>query len=160
MEAQRYLQRTINRITVVLPGESKEMLETLRYAAGLSKLCDASVLLMYVMEPPPLVPYLTTGPLIQVVIPARAWEGVQSGAESTLRSAERMLAAMGVKAETKLITAVGGIGRSVGNAARGECDLMVVPQDPVRGIQRLFRRSVAVDLVKNATCPVVVVGAR
>jgi len=55
MEAQRYLQRTINRIMVVLTGDSEEMLEALRYAAGLSRLCEASVLLVYTLELRPLL---------------------------------------------------------------------------------------------------------
>jgi len=80
------------------------------------------------------------------VIPTRAWDGIQQGAESILEDARRMMEGLGVNAATKLISISSGVGWSVAKAARGECDLIVVPQARVGGIRRVFRKSHAVDV--------------
>lgn len=159
MDPQKYLQRTINRIMVVLAGNTEESQEAMKYAAGLSKLCGASVTLVYPMKVP--VPLILGNPAPVGLghIPTQVWEESERQAESMLEEAKTAMAGLGASAEGKVLVVEGGVGMTIGKEAKGKYDLVVVPEIRAHGLERLLHSDFAVDVVKNTECPVVVVHA-
>jgi nucleotide-binding universal stress UspA family protein len=156
MEAQRYLKGSINKIVVVLQGES-ESVEAMKYAAGLSKLCGASILLVYPMELSAPTPMALPSHGAWGTASLGVWEEVEREARTIVDDAKKTMSSLGMHADVKIIEFAGSVGRSIGELS--ECDMVVVSETKARGLQRLLEKDLAVDVVKNAKCPVFVVHA-
>ena len=157
LEAQSYLQKTVNRIMVVLQGETQESLEALRYAAGLSKLCGASVLLVCLRKLP-LPPVVgAPSPLTLAPIPTRFWDQEDRRAKEIAAESKEILEGMGVETEVEVLSTFDRIGWVVGSEASKSCDLVIVSETKTRGFWQLFRADLAADVVKHTDCPVMVI---
>ena len=153
MEAQTFLQKTINRILVVLTGDMKQRAEVVRYAVELSRLCGASLIVVCPTELPPPIPYGFPTEAPPGLMPPFVWEREGAKAESALDAALKEIHGLGVKAEGKVVS---GAPSSVPGWA-DKCDLIVVPRTKARGLDRLFGRDTAVDVVRGSACPVMVI---
>ena len=157
MEPPEYLQRTINRIMVLLSEDKGLWASSLRHAAGLAGLFRATVLLAYPTSAsgtsPPVMP-MTTNP---AMLFAAVWEKARKDAEENVAEAAKMMADLGVTADTMVLDVPTMTGRAIWEAAKGHCDMMVVTEERLGGLKGLLHRNLAVDIVKNAWCPVVVV---
>lgn len=130
----------------------------MKYATGLSTLCGASVLLVYPVELPVPLILGNPSPVGLGSISEQVWADSEREAKSRVQGAIDTMADLGVPAEGRILLAKGGVGMAVKEAS-GKCDLVVVPQARARGFERLLHHDRAVDVVKNAECPVVVVRA-
>jgi nucleotide-binding universal stress UspA family protein len=157
MEPPEYLQRTINRIMVLLSEERELWPASLKHAAGLAGLFKASVVLAYPIAAPRATPSVMPMTSSPVMLLTTVWEKAMKDAEANLANAKAMMADLGITADTKVLDITMSTGKSICEAARGACDMIVVTEEKVGGLKGLLHRSLAVDIVKNAWCPVVVI---
>jgi nucleotide-binding universal stress UspA family protein len=157
LNPQDFLQKTIGRIIVVLDDTSRKSEKALLYAAGLSRMCGASVILLCPMEVPLTYPAAPMAPGVVPVLPARAWDRIEDQAEAVLQEAKTNIASLGVRAEGKIVEVGGGIGAAISSMAEDESDLILVTGSEAHGIARLFQKDIAAELVRHAKCPVLVV---
>jgi nucleotide-binding universal stress UspA family protein len=154
---QEYLQKTIGRIIVVLDDTSRKSEKALLYAAGLSRMCGASVIILCPMEVPLTYPAAPMEPGVVPILPARAWDQIEDQAEAALQEARITIANFGVRAEGKIIEVGGGISAAISRVTEDESDLILVTGSEAHGITRLFQKNTAAELVRHAMCPVLVV---
>ena len=110
LDPQEYLQKTIGRIIVVLDGTSRKSEKALLYAAGLLRMCGASVIILCLMEVSLTYPAAPMAPGVVPMLPALAWDQIEDEAEAALDEAKINIANFGVRAEVKIIEVGGGIG--------------------------------------------------
>jgi nucleotide-binding universal stress UspA family protein len=154
---QEYLQKTVNRIMVVLGSGADGSESALRYAAGLSQMCGASVLLLYPMEIPLAFPADPVVPGVVPLMPSTLWDSIEDQGKAALEEAIAGIASLGVRAEGMMIQVTGGFAAAVSRVASEDSDLLIVSRAEPRGLDRLLGGDYAVELVRHAKCPVVVV---
>jgi universal stress protein A len=135
---------------VLVPVDFSEMSrKALLYAVSFAKQFGAKIVLLHVVEPlpaPPEVVYLETG-----AINTEA----RKGAEKQL-SVWRQAVAAGASVTTKIRTGVAY--REIVEAAKAaKADLIVLSTHGRTGLAHLFMGSTAERVVREATCPVLVV---
>ena len=141
LNPQDYLQRTIGRIVLVLEQDSKGSEKALRFAAGMSKMCGASVTILCPIEPPLPYPVEPMAPGMVSIVPARAWEVLEDRARTALAAAQADMASLGAGAEGRMFYAVGGASTSVSRMIENESDLIIVGTKEAHGPDRLFQRN-------------------
>jgi nucleotide-binding universal stress UspA family protein len=157
MSASESLQRRVNRIFVVLDGRVDEARGALEYAAGLSKLCVASLTAISLAGYPAVAFAQPSAPVSFGMGPPReVWDSTSRQAEAVLEKALSELRDLGVEAKGVVAEGVGGVHRAVARTASEGVDLIVVSRDDAHGFDRFLRRNAAIDLAKNANCAVVV----
>jgi len=135
---------------VLVPVDFSEMSrKALLYAVSFAEQFDAEIVLLHVVEPlpaPPEVVYLETGAI---------YTEVRKGAEKQL-SVWRNAAAAAASVTTKIRTGVAY--REIVEAAKdAKADLIVLGTHGRTGLAHLFMGSTAERVVREATCPVLVV---
>lgn len=160
MRAQARLQRTINRILLLLDHDPEQRREALQFALGLGRLCRASLLMVCpVDEPPPIF----QGSPIQVptaMLMANALEDEKAKAQEMVDDSLAQCRRSGVRAEGAVVLRAREALQAKGTKWGGRCDLVVVSRQGRHGLERIFETDVAVEVVKSAACPVLVVERR
>jgi universal stress protein A len=133
---------------------SPQSAEAVRYAADLSRRCEASVELLHVFQ-------TTTYALPEsYVVPAGSQlQAIMNEFESQLCAAKRAAEDAGaLHVETQLLH--GGVATEILRCAREhECDLLVMGTHGRTGMKHMLLGSVAEYLVRVAPCPVLTVHA-
>lgn len=157
MQAQEYLQSIVNSIALVLTPDTYKSTEAMRISAGLARLCGASVELVFFYELPPPAQATVPSPTPLGLVPANVYESVNGEAESSLNFALETMSRLGVKAGGTVIGSFGGVGQLMDWIRLAKCNLIVVPEIRAKGFWALFRKSMAIEIVKHAESPVLVV---
>jgi nucleotide-binding universal stress UspA family protein len=158
LEAKDFVQRSVNKIMAVLDPDGEKSSLVLVYAAGLSKLCGASVTLVFPIDMPLVYSVQASPPALMSTPPPELWDGLEKEARAIIEQAKEEIASYGVQATGKVVGGMGKIGDAVSKLT-DDFDLIVVPESKARGLERLFTKDLAVDLVHSAECPVVVVSS-
>lgn len=156
MQAEEYLQRTINRILVVLDEDAENRNELMRYAIGLSRLCKASLMLVCPVEPPVNLAYGFPDQGHPVMMFSEVWESEWAFAQRIVDEALAQCRGLGVEVERTGVTGSAEL-VSPKTTWASRSDLVVVSRPKKRGLEKLFGRDKAVDVVKSSPCPVVVI---
>lgn len=144
------------KILVPLNG-SKHSVRALKMAVQIAKKFDGKIALIHVYSAVRLVPM--TPSRISVMAPtgvAILVEGVREAGASVLADGEERVKAEGVQVET-LLREGHTVQEILKTAREGEFDLIVMGSRGLSKMKEMFLRSVSDGVIRNASCPVLVV---
>jgi len=143
------------RIAVAVDGSASSE-AALEDAIKLASEMGATILLLHVCEEMPMTLDPESMGLVQIGDITKA---ITAAGKSLLEKYRNRLAGQGVAAETKLVeTYDGRVGRAISQEAKQwNADLLVVGTHGRKGVDRLLLGSVAEDISRSATIPVLLV---
>lgn len=136
---------------------SKHSVRALKMAVQIAKKFDGKITLIHVYSAARLVPM--TPSRISVMAPtgvAILVEGVREAGASVLADGEERVKAEGVQVET-LLREGQTVQEILKTAREGEFDLIVMGSRGLSKIKEIFLGSVSDGVIRNASCPVLVV---
>ena len=127
--------------------------EIVEYASAIARGLGASIALMHVYDPPNAMVGIVPG-----VSMNEEAEAVRQAGVELLDRATTILRANGFSSSDRILEAVGPASSAIGRRIRaGNFDLVVMGTHGRSGVSHLVMGSVAEDVVRSVTCPVLLV---